>query len=200
MKYWVYKDSRIMGPYDREAFAGLPGVDASTLVSVGDSGAGEGDWKLAGEIPDLAGLALDRPSWAVLGDGDAPAVQGMLDRLQIDAAGLVGDEDFPAGAEDLFQDAAMKKGFADLLAPRSGADEAELRRAKERAEELAYQVEALHKRLNELESSRAELMHRLAEQEARGSAPQAPLLPPAPAAAPVVPPPIAAAPVVPPPI
>ncbi len=181
MKYWVYKDSRVLGPYDREAFAGLPGVDSSTLVSVGDAGAGEGDWKLAGEIPDLAALGLERASWAVLGAGDIPSTQGMLDRLQIDAAGLVGDEDFPAGAEELFQDADLKKGFADLLAPRPSADEAELRRAKDRATELAFQVEALHKRLNDLETSRAELMHRLAEHEAAARAPQA-APPPAPAA------------------
>ena len=41
MKYWVYKDARIMGPYDRDAVAGLPGLDAGTLVSVGDGAPSE---------------------------------------------------------------------------------------------------------------------------------------------------------------
>jgi hypothetical protein len=164
VKYWVYKDSRILGPFDRDAFAGLPGVDNATLVSVGEAaGGGDADWRPVSEIPDLAGLGLERASWAVLGEGDVPAVQGALDRLQIDAAGLVGDDDFPAGAEELFQDAAMKQTFGDLLSSRRADEEAELRRARDRASQLASQVEELHKRLNELENSRAELMHRLSE-------------------------------------
>lgn len=200
MKYWVYKDSRILGPFDRDSFAGLPGVDSATLVSVGDdAGARDADWRPVSEVPDLAGLGLDRASWAVLAEGDVPATQGALDRLQLDAAGLVADDDFPAFAEELFQDPTMKRAFGDMLADKKVADEGELRRARDRSTELAAQVEALSKRLNELENSRAELMHRLAEQEARARAsaasspavpaPVLPTLPP-----PVVLPPIAAAP------
>ena len=48
MKYWVYKDSRILGPFDKDAVAGLPGFDSSTLVSVGESASvGEGGWRPA---------------------------------------------------------------------------------------------------------------------------------------------------------
>lgn len=186
MKYWVYKDARILGPFDRSSMAGLPGIDSSTLVSVGEAaGAGEGDWRPAGEVAELAGLGLSRASWALLADGDIPATQGVLDRLQIDAAGLVGDEDFPALAEELFQDPVMKRGFADLLAPSAPAEEGELRRARDRAAELAARLESLHKKLNEVENSRAELMHRLIEREAQaGAAAPAPMPAPAPVSAP----------------
>lgn len=168
MKYWVFKDSRILGPFDRAAFAGLPGVDSGTLVSVGDAaGRVEGDWRPASEIDELAGLGLDRASWAVLTEGDVPAFQGVLDRLQLDAAGLVGDDDFPDVAESLFQDPVMKQGFADLLRPRAGETESpELRAARERAAGLEKQVEELSRRLKALENSRAEMIRRLAQPDA----------------------------------
>ena len=130
MKYWVYKDSRILGPFDKDAVAGLPGVDASTLVSAGDpASSAEGGWRPAGEVNELGSLGLGaRPSWSV-SDPDLPSGYGVLDRLQIDAAGLIGDDDFPGLAADLFQDADMKRDFADLLTPKTPAGDAELSRA-----------------------------------------------------------------------
>ncbi|HEX4046877.1 MAG TPA: hypothetical protein VH309_03540, partial [Elusimicrobiota bacterium] len=164
MKYWVYKDSRILGPFDKSDVAGLPGMDASTLVCAGEAAAaGEGDWRPAGDVTDLAALPLERgAAWSV---DDLSSTFGLLDRLQLDAAGLIGDDEFPGAAEDLFQDADMKRTFGDLLAPRPGVDEAELRRAKARAEELTVQLELLYKRLAELETGQTNLVHRLAEKE-----------------------------------
>lgn len=165
MKYWVYKDARILGPFDKDAFAGLPGVDSTTLVSAGDSAAsGEGGWLPAGEISDLAGVAADPgASWP---HDELPSTYGLLDKLQLESAGLIGDDDFPGAGEDLFQDADQKKNFADLLNPRPAAAEAELRRSKDRVSELTIQLEMLYKRVAELESSQTDLMHRLAEREA----------------------------------
>lgn len=188
MKYWVYKDSRILGPFDKDAFAGLPGVDSATLVSAGETAAaGEGGWLPAGEVSDLAAVAADSGvSWP----HDAPpSTYGLLDMLQLESAGLVGDDDFPGAGEDLFQDAEQKKNFEDLLNPRPAAAEAELRRSKDRVSELTFQLELLYKRVSELESSQTDLMHRLAEKEAAlRSAPQAPPAP-APAVAPSAAPP-----------
>ena len=117
-KYWVYKDSRILGPFDKDAFAGLPGVDSSTLVSAGETAAsGEGGWLPAGEVAGLAGVALESGSrWSA---DEPPSTYGLLDKLQIEASGLIGDGDFPGVAEDLFQDAGLKNNFSDLLTPRS---------------------------------------------------------------------------------
>ncbi|MFI5361556.1 MAG: hypothetical protein ACHQ49_06275 [Elusimicrobiota bacterium] len=164
MKYWIYKDSRILGPFDKNSVAGLPGVDSSTLVCVGDdAAAGEGDWRPAGDLPDLAALPLDRG--AIWPDGDVPSTIGLLDKLQIEAAGLIGDDAYPGAAEDLFQDADMKRTFGEMLAPKPSVDEAELRRAKERAVELTAQLELLYQRVAELETGQTNLVHRLAEKE-----------------------------------
>jgi hypothetical protein len=114
-------------------------------------------------VAELGALAFERgPAWP---SGDLPSTYGLLDQLQIDAAGLIADDEFPNAAEDLFQDADMKKTFGDLLAPRPTVDEAELRRAKDRVSELTVQLELLYKRVAELESGQTNLVHRLAEKE-----------------------------------
>lgn len=161
MKYWVYKDSRILGPFDKNAVAGLPGLDASTLVCAGEAAAAaEGDWRPAGDVDDLAALTLDRgAAWP---DDGPYSTLSLLDKLQIDAVGLIGDDEFPEAAENLFQDAEMKKTFGDLLS-RPSVDEAELRRAKDRAAELTAQLELLHARVAELEAGQSNLARLLAE-------------------------------------
>lgn len=152
-----------MGPFDRDAVAGLPGLDAGTLVSVGDGAPSEADWRPAGELSDLSAAALERSSWSA---EPPPSTQSLLDGLQIESAGLIGDDDFPgARGEDLFQDAAQKQTFGDLLHSRPSADEAELRRARDKAAEMAVQMEAMYKRIAELEAGQTDLMRRLAERE-----------------------------------
>jgi hypothetical protein len=164
VKYWVYKDSRILGPFDKDAVAGFPGLDASTLVSAGDSAeAGEGAWRPVGEMEGLSALSFDR-GFSDSSD-DFLSTYGLLDKLQLDAAGLIGDDDFPGAAADLFQDADMKKTFGELLTPRPSAPEGELRRAKDQVSELTQQLEMLYQRVTELEAGQTNLVHRLVEKE-----------------------------------
>ncbi|MBI2789231.1 MAG: hypothetical protein HYX59_11160 [Elusimicrobia bacterium] len=211
MKYWVYKESRILGPFDKEAVSGLPGLDAGTLVCAGDPSGGS--WTPAGELSELS----------VLPDGgagpldDFPSTSGLLDQLQIDSAGLIGDDEFPASlAEDLFQDASFKKDFKDILSPSANAEEAEARRAREKIAELTAQLEAMYRHVSSLEAAQTDLSRRLAakdlELRSRGvppasappaaqssAAPAAPegvktFLSPAPPPIPGGPPPVAAVP------
>ncbi len=153
MKYWVYKDSRILGPLDKDGVAGLPGLDADTLVCAGESSAtGEGDWRPAGDVADLAALPLNRGTeWLV---DDQSVAFSLLDALQIDSAGSVGDDEFSGTAEPLFQDARLGRAFADRPPPLK-VDDAELRRANDRAAELLAQLETLRKRVAELEAGQA---------------------------------------------
>jgi hypothetical protein len=59
MKYWVFNDSRILGPYSREELAGIEAVHSGTLVcQEGTSGVADGDWRALEAVPELAGLAL----------------------------------------------------------------------------------------------------------------------------------------------
>lgn len=161
MKYWVYKESRILGPFDKEGVSGLPGLDSGTLVCEGDPSGGA--WLPAGEIKDLGGFAAS----AIGGDlGEFPSTIGLLDQLQIDASGLIGDDDFSGSlAEDLFQDASFRKGFGDVLSEGGSSDNADAVRARQKAAELTIQLETMYKRIAELETSQADLMRRLGEKE-----------------------------------
>jgi hypothetical protein len=170
VKYWVYKESRILGPFDKEAVSGLPGLDSGTLVCAGDPAGGS--WVPAGELDGLTGVsapsALD----------DFPSTSGLLDQLQIDSAGLVGDDEFPgAFAEELFQDASFKQGFSDVLSARAPSDDAEARRAREKISELTAQLEAMYRHISELEAGQTDLARRLAakdlELRSHGSVPPA---------------------------
>lgn len=161
MKYWVYKETRILGPFDKEAVSGLPGLDAGTLVCVGDPSGSS--WVPAGELDGLTGISA-----AGAGEGfePLPSSMGLLDQLQIDSAGIVGDNEFPDSlAENLFQDAAFKKDFSDILSSRVEPGEPEARHAREKISELTAQLEVMARRISELEAGRTDLAHRLAEKE-----------------------------------
>ncbi len=179
MKYWVYKESRILGPFDKEAVSGLPGLDSGTLVCAGDPAGGA--WAPAGELAELGRLASGGPGPV----DDFPSSAGLLDQLQIESAGLLGDDEFSAAfAEEMFQDAGFKRGFADILAPRASGDEAEARGAREKISELTARLEAMYRHVSELEAGHTDLARRLAakdlELRARGIEPAA-----APASTPV---------------
>ncbi|MBI3288708.1 MAG: hypothetical protein HYZ74_04240 [Elusimicrobia bacterium] len=158
MKYWIYKDSSIHGPFDKEAVSGLPGVDAGTLVCSGDL---DGAWVPAGEL----GLALDAASSKGVNEGFSP--MGLFDRLQIDTSGLIGDDEYPGAlAENLFQDADLKKSFSDVLSSQSS--DAELLRSRSRISELSLQVDNFCRRISELEEGLAKKEREL---QARPAAP-----------------------------
>jgi len=169
VKYWVYKESRILGPFDKEAVSGLPGLDAGTLVCAGDPAGGS--WTPAGELSDLAGV----PAGLAGVVDDFPSSAALLDQLQIDSAGLIGDDEFTASfAEELFQDASFKKDFKDILTSRIMPDESEARRARDKISELTAQLEAMYLHVTKLETGQADLNRRLAlkdlELRARGGA------------------------------
>ena len=178
MKYWVYKESRILGPFDKEAVSGLPGLDSGTLVCAGDPAGGS--WTPAGELEGLSGI----PSGMSGLLDDLPSAVGLLDQLQIDSAGLVGDDEFPGSlAEEMFTDAGFKKSFGELTQER-GADDAEARRAREKISELTAQLEVMYGHISKLEAAQADLNRRLAAKdlELRSRVQPAPVVPVAPAA------------------
>lgn len=177
-----------MGPFERDAMAGLPGFDAATLVCAGDvAGASEGQWSPAADVPELAPLALAHgAAWSP----DAPDSSfDLLDKLQIESAGLIGDDQYPSAAEVLFQDAELKKSFAELLVSRTSADDTEVRRLRGLVSDLSVQLELMYRRIAQLENTRADFL-------GKPSQPDAAVRPsePPPSAAPVVSPAAAGAP------
>lgn len=158
MKYWVYKESRILGPFDKEAVSGLPGLDAGTLVCAGDPAGGS--WIPAGEHDGLTRIAAGGLLDEFSSDSE------LLDQLQIDASGLVVDDEFPNSfAEELFKDASFKKDFKDILSDRISADEAGARRARDKISELTAQLETMYRHISELEAGQTDLARRLAEKD-----------------------------------
>jgi len=199
VKYWVYKESRILGPFDKEAVSGLPGLDAGTLVCAGDPSGGN-SWVPAAELEGLSGLAA-APAY-----DDFSSSSSLLDQLQIESAGALSDDEFPTSfAEELFQDAGFKKDFREILADHVTPDEREARRSREMVIELTTKLESMFRQVAELEAGKTELARKLAAREfevrADGSAP-APVSAGSPAAAPLpqktflspAPPPIAGGP------
>lgn len=159
MKYWVYKESRILGPFDKEAVSGLPGLDAGTLVCTGDPSGGNA-WVPAAELDGFSGLA------AVPVYDDIPSSSSLLDQLQIESSGLLGDDEFPASfSEDLFQDAGFKKDFGDILNDHISPDEREARRSREKILELTNKLESMFRQVAELEAGKSELARKLAARD-----------------------------------
>ncbi|MEK7234837.1 MAG: hypothetical protein AAB268_13560 [Elusimicrobiota bacterium] len=161
MKYWVYKDSRIHGPFDKEVVWGIPGLNSGTLVCAGDPAGGA--WISAGELGGLTGISAG--GVGALFD-DLPSSIGLLDQLQIDSAGLVDDDEFSGSfAEELFQDASFKKGLGDVLSVRAPSDDAEVRRARDKISELTAQLEVTYRHVSELEVGQVDLTRRLVEKD-----------------------------------
>src|SRR5438105_1408958 len=66
MRYWVYKDSRIMGPMSSQELAHVEGGGPDLLLCPeGAEGSRESDWKTAGEIPELADVFPIKAATAV---------------------------------------------------------------------------------------------------------------------------------------
>lgn len=160
MKYWVYKESRILGPFDKEGVSGLPGLDAGTLVCTGDPAGAA--WVPAGEMSDLAGVAAryEGPAYDEL-----PSNASLLDQLQIDSAGLIGDDEFPGSlSQEMFQDAGFKKTFSDVLSER--VSDEELRKSRDTIADLTDKLAAMYRHVSELEAAQTDLARRLAAKDA----------------------------------
>ncbi|MBI5241715.1 MAG: hypothetical protein HY926_14675 [Elusimicrobia bacterium] len=148
MKYWVYKDSQILGPLAKEDLALAGGVRPETLVCP-EAGASsvDMDWRCAEDIGELAGLCAAAPPPGgedVLLERDF----ALMERLQFDVLALPGEGE--GWLADLFS-APARIPPKDLPKPDESAVE-ELKSAQKRVGELTSQIEQLSRRLAELEA------------------------------------------------
>ncbi|MDD5658162.1 MAG: hypothetical protein PHF00_13005, partial [Elusimicrobia bacterium] len=150
MKYWVYKDSQIMGPLAKEELGPAAGLCPETLVCLGESaGTAETDWRCAGDVEELNELCASRATAAVgaaLDTGD-----GVLGRWQ--RAGLA----LPAEDGDELLAAIFSPGIPDSVLPRP--DEIarqELLIVQARVQELTEELNALRGRLAEKDKEEKE--------------------------------------------
>lgn len=62
MKYWIFQNNQVLGPYATEDLSRLPSFSAESLVCPeGRKGTSMGDWQRAGMVPDLS-VALIKAS------------------------------------------------------------------------------------------------------------------------------------------
>ncbi|MEK7857660.1 MAG: hypothetical protein AAB320_00840 [Elusimicrobiota bacterium] len=142
MRYWVYKDAQILGPWAREDLAQEGGLRGDTLVS---AEGGSMDWRCAEEVSELSGLYVSYLPPSPQG----PSVDyeyGALERLQFETLGLESESsEWLAGIFDAsgpkIQGAGLSLQAADLLV------------AQNRVRELTDQLELLTKRVAELEGA-----------------------------------------------
>jgi hypothetical protein len=74
MKYWIFQNNEVCGPYDPDDLSGLPGYSAEALVCPeGRKGTRMGDWQRAGMVPSLSISLVKATQLAAAGRSSSPA-------------------------------------------------------------------------------------------------------------------------------
>ena len=83
MKYWIYQDNQVKGPFDRAQIGKMKGFDAESLVCPeGRKGTEMGDWQRASSVAELSLLIQsDRVATATLPHDDSGA-RDAIDELK----------------------------------------------------------------------------------------------------------------------
>ncbi len=175
MKYFIFKDSRILGPFGLEDIRQSGELHPETLVCREGAGHSEMDWKSLDEVPELARLATGgggqgaavlggQPS-SLPGEGGGPVSMP----VRGDGGGVFFLDD-AAPSEEGFASGAIEDIFADFFAPTLRLDgpppegeggvvsRQELAASERRVRDLSADVEALVKRVKELETQQEELL------------------------------------------
>jgi len=167
MKYWVYKDSQILGPLAKEDFALAGGLRPDTLVCTEDSaGRMDTDWRAAEDVEELSGAWSSAPSLPAE-DGLTRPDLGVMERLRFETLGPLGE----ATGEDW---------LAELFSSESRLPAEEISRAagpsatQETLKELTEQINRLSQRLEELEGGKVLPPPDAAPEQAKPAAPPAP--------------------------
>lgn len=182
VRYFVYKDSQILGPFEREELDRAGGLRPETLVCPeGASGRRDADWRTLEEIADLAGVATLPPPLTGFDGAPLGGESALLERLELESLGVPLDEDRePDWLKGIFDDAEFKQRWGLVL------PEGDVQSPDGKVRELTSQLDSLKKRIAELEAEQARLLA-----GGRPAAPAAPTAPasaaaPAPAAEPVL--------------
>ncbi|MBI3554496.1 MAG: hypothetical protein HY077_18535 [Elusimicrobia bacterium] len=78
MKYWMFQNNQVKGPYEPDDLSQLPGFSAESLVcSEGRKGTNMGDWQRASMVPELSVSLLKASQLAVAGKPQAGYLSGL---------------------------------------------------------------------------------------------------------------------------
>src|SRR6476661_5450167 len=99
MRYFVYKDSEVLGPFTPEDLERSVPLRPDTLVCEESvSGRRDSDWRLLGEIAELSGSVLTAPPLPAEEPLSA-ASAGLLERLELDSVGVPSENDAEASRD-----------------------------------------------------------------------------------------------------
>ncbi|HAM35327.1 MAG TPA: hypothetical protein DEB40_11315, partial [Elusimicrobia bacterium] len=149
MRYWIYKDARILGPLTKEDLGMTVGLHPDTLVCPEDSGGG-GDiqWKCVEDVPELAGICV-KSSMRLGEDVFADQGFGNLECLHNDS--LAFSDQVPADAlvGKFFSSGA--KSMPPPIPPADDSTRQELGATQKCVKDLAEQIHGIGQRLVGLE-------------------------------------------------
>lgn len=170
MRYWVYEDDRLAGPYTADELRERPRFEEGTLVIPEDRlEPGGGRWKRAADVPGLA-LVLSQKSRQAFANSlrpPEPAIRdlsilgSLLEQVERIEGVLVGMraelQKYQAEAEKLWDDGKVREARATIL----DETNAKIVTRMEALEELQTGVAALRTELASAEQARGGLESRL---------------------------------------
>ncbi|MBI5200933.1 MAG: hypothetical protein HY925_05050 [Elusimicrobia bacterium] len=164
MRYFVYQDAQIMGPFTREDLGQVHGLHGDSLVCPeGAMGNKDGEWLSAREVNDLSGLFTGGPGikaspvleMTASGPPDFYTRLGEETRSILDGFGYSGE--WTSGA---FEDPDFFRQWGALVDGASTRSE-ELELARLRAQELEANLDQMGDKLAKYERQQNEILERL---------------------------------------
>ena len=145
MKYWVYKDSHILGPLSKEDFGLAGGLRPETLVCPEASvGRADSDWRCAEDIPELAALCA-RDAATAVGTAVSEPDFGAMERLMFRTPSVSGEDADDGWLADILSPGGRHPGSGSAESDQSVRQE--LRSTQEQLKQLSEQIQLLTQRL-----------------------------------------------------
>src|SRR5437879_1000487 len=127
MRYFIYRDSEIAGPFTPQDLEQSGGIPADSLVCAEvASGRYDNDWVPAAAVAELSGVRTSLGTAAAVLDEPLAGEAGAFERLELDTAGLPGiTGEGESWLLDLMDDAQFRQRWGELL-PKPSEDAEEL--------------------------------------------------------------------------
>ena len=175
MKYWIFQNNQVLGPYSPEDMSRLPSFTAESLVCPeGRKGTSMGDWQRAGMVPDLS-VALIKAAQAHNVRTPVASLAGLPPEPTLKDLAVLGSlQEKMAMLEDVvlqLQEGLRVKDaeLANLHVELAGKTQ-ESSEIKKDAEELHRETEMRRREAEVLKAETEEFKRRIAELEERASA------------------------------
>ncbi|MBI4423845.1 MAG: hypothetical protein HY554_08965 [Elusimicrobia bacterium] len=168
MRYWIYRDAQIMGPFTREDISQVQGLSPDALVCPESArGVKHSEWKAAAEVAELsalfgAGEGLRAAPALELSSGGPPDV---FDRISEEHRGQF--DGFGYGGEwtsGVFEDPDFFRQWGALVEG-AGQRSEEFEEARLQAVSLEQTVKDLEQKLARYEKQQNEILDRLNEKD-----------------------------------